>query len=88
MSSNPKRERDPLRTGVFGFVLVICVVLIAFGYANLPFWPQGKTYDAYFSDAGGISPGKEVFTMTLRWRSVFMVSASTSRMASLMSVAT
>jgi phospholipid/cholesterol/gamma-HCH transport system substrate-binding protein len=61
LPSNAKRERDPLRTGVFGVVMVICVVLIAFGYANLPFWPQGKTYDAYFSDAGGISPGNAVY---------------------------
>lgn len=51
-----KHERDPLRTGIFGLVLVICVVLIAFGYSGLPFWPQGKTYDAYFTDAGGIHP--------------------------------
>jgi len=56
-----KRERDPLRTGVFGVVLVVCVVLLAFGYANLPFWPQGNVYDAYFTDAGGISPGNAVY---------------------------
>jgi phospholipid/cholesterol/gamma-HCH transport system substrate-binding protein len=61
LSSNPKRERDPLRTGIFGVVLVVCVVLIAFGYAGLPFWPQGKTYDAYFTDAGGITPGNVVY---------------------------
>jgi phospholipid/cholesterol/gamma-HCH transport system substrate-binding protein len=60
-SSNAKRERDPLRTGVFGVVLVVCVVLLAFGYSNLPFWPQGRVYDAYFSDAGGISPGNSVY---------------------------
>ena len=57
MPSNAKRARDPLRTGIFGVVLVVCVVLIAFGYAALPFFPQGKIYDAYFSDAGGINPG-------------------------------
>ena len=61
MSSDPKRERDPLRTGIFGLVLVVCVVLLAFGYAGLPFWPQGKTYNAYFTDAGGISPGNAVY---------------------------
>lgn len=61
MPSNAKRERDPLRTGVFGVVLVLCVVLLAFGYANLPFYPQGRVYDAYFSDAGGISPGNSVY---------------------------
>jgi phospholipid/cholesterol/gamma-HCH transport system substrate-binding protein len=59
--STPRRERDPLRTGIFGVVLVVCVVLIAFGYAGLPFWPQGKTYDAYFTDAGGIVPGNAVY---------------------------
>src|ERR1700744_5218880 len=61
LSSNAKRERDPLRTGVFGLVLVVCVVLLAFGYAQLPFWPQGKPYDAYFTDAGGITPGNAVY---------------------------
>ena len=61
MSNNPKGYRDPLRTGIFGLVLVICVVLIAFGYAGLPFWPQGQTYTAYFSDAAGITPGNSVY---------------------------
>jgi phospholipid/cholesterol/gamma-HCH transport system substrate-binding protein len=61
LPSNPKRERDPLRTGIFGLVLVVCVVLLAFGYAGLPFWPQGKTYDAYFTDAAGIVPGNPVY---------------------------
>jgi phospholipid/cholesterol/gamma-HCH transport system substrate-binding protein len=61
LPNNPKRERDPLRTGVFGLVLVVCVVLLAFGYASLPFFPQGKVYTAYFSDAGGISPGNAVY---------------------------
>ncbi|OBG30138.1 virulence factor Mce family protein [Mycobacterium sp. 852002-51057_SCH5723018] len=61
MPSDARRERDPLRTGIFGVVLVVCVMLVAFGYAGLPFWPQGKTYDAYFSDAGGINPGNAVY---------------------------
>ncbi|MDM4140076.1 MULTISPECIES: virulence factor Mce family protein [Mycobacterium] len=61
MSSESERVRDPLRTGVFGVVLVVCIVMIAFGYAALPFWPQGKIYDAYFSDAGGINPGNAVY---------------------------
>lgn len=61
MPSNGRRERDPLRTGIFGVVLVVCVMLVAFGYAGLPFWPQGKTYDAYFTDAGGIKPGNTVY---------------------------
>ena len=40
--------------------MVISLVLIAFGYTSLPFWPQGKNYEAYFTDAGGIEPGSDV----------------------------
>jgi phospholipid/cholesterol/gamma-HCH transport system substrate-binding protein len=53
-------ERNPLRTGIIGIFVVIAVVLVSFGYNKLPFWPQGKQYEAYFSDAGGISPGNAV----------------------------
>jgi len=35
-------------------------VLVSFGYTGLPFWPQGKNYEAYFTDAGGITPGNDV----------------------------
>ena len=37
-----------------------CLVLVSFGYTSLPFWPQGKHYEAYFTDAGGIAPGNDV----------------------------
>src|ERR1700754_1188660 len=51
---------NPLRTGIFGIAIVACLVLVSFGYTSLPFWPQGKPYEAYFTDAGGISPGSDV----------------------------
>lgn len=54
------QDRDPLRTGIFGLALVICMVLVAFGYTRLPFWPHGRSYSAYFTDAGGIKPGNDV----------------------------
>jgi len=38
----------------------VCLVLVSFGYTKLPVWPQGKTYNAYFTDAGGIAPGSDV----------------------------
>ncbi len=38
-----------------------CLILVAFGYTNLPFWPQGKTYTGFFADAGGITPGNDVY---------------------------
>jgi len=34
--------------------------MVSFGYTQLPFFPQGKEYDAFFSDAGGITPGNDV----------------------------
>ncbi|MDY6997413.1 MAG: MCE family protein, partial [Actinomycetota bacterium] len=51
---------NPLRTGIFGVVIVTCLVLVSFGYSGLPFLPQGKKYEAYFTDAGGITPGNDV----------------------------
>lgn len=53
-------DSNPLRTGIFGIVLVACLVLVSFGYSSLPFFPQGKSYEAYFTDAGGITPGNDV----------------------------
>ena len=57
---------NPLRTGIFGIALVACLVLVSFGYTQLPFLPQGKPYEAYFTDAGGISPGNDVNVSGIR----------------------
>jgi len=51
---------NPIRTGIFGLAVVVGLVLVSFGYTGLPFWPQGKNYQAYFTDAGGIMPGNDV----------------------------
>ena len=61
-----RQDRDPLRTGIFGATLVLCIVLVAFGYTSLPFWPQGRPYTAYFSDAGGITPGNDVYVSGIK----------------------
>ena len=52
-------EGNPLRTGIFGIAIVAGLVLVSFGYTGLPFWPQGKNYAAFFTDAGGITPGSD-----------------------------
>jgi phospholipid/cholesterol/gamma-HCH transport system substrate-binding protein len=66
-ADRPQRSgRDPLRTGIFGVVLVFCVVLVAFGYTGLPFWPQGRAYTAYFADAGGIDAGDDVYVSGIK----------------------
>ncbi|BBX34241.1 virulence factor Mce family protein [Mycolicibacterium mageritense] len=59
-SLSSSRNSNPLRTGIIGIFVVACLVLVAFGYTSLPFFPQGKQYEAYFSDAGGINPGNDV----------------------------
>ncbi len=50
-----------MRTGLIGIVVVTCVVLVSFGYTNLPFYPQGQSYTGFFADAGGIAPGNDVY---------------------------
>lgn len=49
-----------LRTGIFGIALVVCVALVSASYKSLPFYPQGKPYEAFFIDAGGVTPGRDV----------------------------
>jgi phospholipid/cholesterol/gamma-HCH transport system substrate-binding protein len=49
-----------IRAGIFGIAVIVMVVIVAFGYNTLPFYPQGKSYEAFFADAGGISPGSDV----------------------------
>ncbi len=65
-NSADRRGRDPLRTGIFGVVLVVCIVLVAFGYTKLPFWPQGRSFTAYFADAGGLDPGNDVYVSGIK----------------------
>ena len=60
MPSPSKRPRNATRTGVFGIALVVCLVLVSFGYTKLPFWPHGKRYDAYFTNAAGVMVGNDV----------------------------
>ena len=32
----------------------------------MPFWPQGRAYTAYFADAGGITPGNDVYVSGIK----------------------
>ncbi|BBX21037.1 mammalian cell entry protein [Mycolicibacter terrae] len=49
-----------------GIALVACLLLVSFGYTSLPFFPQGKIYQGYFADAGGIIPGNDVTVSGIR----------------------
>ena len=47
-------ERSPLVIGAVGIAGVLGVVLAALQYDKLPFFNQGRTVSAYFTDAGGL----------------------------------
>lgn len=71
--ASPDRS-NPLRTGILGIFVVACLVLVSFGYTGLPWYPQGRGYDAYFSDAGGISLGNDVAVSGIKVGTVTSVS--------------
>src|SRR6478735_42761 len=71
--ASPDRS-NPLRTGILGIFVVACLVLVSFGYTGLPWYPQGRGYEAYFSDAGGISPGNDVAVSGIKVGKVTSVS--------------
>lgn len=53
-------ERSPLVIGLVGVTVVAAIVTGALQYQKLPFLNQGKTYSAYFADAGGLFTGAGV----------------------------
>lgn len=69
-----RRDGNPLRTGVFGIFLIASLMLVSAGYTSLPFWPQGKRYEAIFADAGGITPGSDVAVAGIKVGKVGQVS--------------
>jgi phospholipid/cholesterol/gamma-HCH transport system substrate-binding protein len=47
-------ERNPIIVGAVGVGLTALAVFIALQFNNLPFVNQGKSYSAYFAEAGGL----------------------------------
>ncbi len=60
MQNDSEQRRNTLRTGIFGIILVICLIITSYGYTTLPFWPQPNAYIAYFANAASIAPGDSV----------------------------
>ncbi|BBZ32195.1 MCE family protein [Mycolicibacterium confluentis] len=56
----PFAERNPLVIGTIGIVGLLAIILTALNYQKLPFFSPGKTYSAYFDDAGGLVDGAAV----------------------------
>lgn len=53
-------ERNPLTIGAIGLGITFTVMLLALNYDKLPFFHTGRTYSAYFAEAGGLVPGSAV----------------------------
>ena len=53
-------ERNPLIIGAIGLAATAGLVLAALNYDKLPFFSSGKTYSAYFAEAGGLKSNADV----------------------------
>ncbi|OBI35192.1 mammalian cell entry protein [Mycobacterium sp. E1386] len=56
----PFSERNPLLIGAVGLGAVLVLMLLSVNYQKLPFFNTGRTYSAYFAEAGGLLPGDHV----------------------------
>jgi phospholipid/cholesterol/gamma-HCH transport system substrate-binding protein len=62
----PFAERNPFVIGLIGIVGVLALVFAALNYQKIPFFGQGKSYSAYFAEAGGLASNAEVQVNGLR----------------------
>jgi phospholipid/cholesterol/gamma-HCH transport system substrate-binding protein len=53
-------ERSPVIVGAVGLAAVAAVAVAATEYDKVPFFATGKTYSAYFADAGALRAGADV----------------------------
>lgn len=58
--SIPFRERNPVRIGVVGLLVIALLLVLAFNAASLPLIGGGTAYSAAFSEAGGLRDGDDV----------------------------
>ena len=67
-------ERNPLLLGTIGVAVTAAVVVGALQYKELPFIKSGKSYAAYFAEAGGLTSGAAVQVSGMRVGQVSSVS--------------
>ncbi|WP_099024074.1 MCE family protein [Mycolicibacterium palauense] len=67
-------ERNPFVIGLIGIIGTTAIVLAALNYQKLPFFNQGKTYSAYFAEAGGLAGNAQVQVSGLRAGQVTSIS--------------
>ncbi|OAK56218.1 MCE family protein [Rhodococcoides kyotonense] len=60
MATTIRKEKDPLRLGVVGTIVLAVVLILGFTYESIPFIGGSSDYHAQFADASGLSVGSEV----------------------------
>lgn len=60
MKSTTPQERDPLRLGIIGTVVLVLLLVLGFTYQSIPFIGGSTGYHAQFADASGLLDGSEV----------------------------
>lgn len=53
-------ERNPFIIGLIGIVSLTAIIVAALNYNKLPFLNQGRSYTAYFAEAGGLTDDASV----------------------------
>jgi phospholipid/cholesterol/gamma-HCH transport system substrate-binding protein len=56
----PFGERNLFVIGLIGIIALTALIVTALNYQKLPFFSPGKTYSAYFDEAGGMAGNAEV----------------------------
>jgi phospholipid/cholesterol/gamma-HCH transport system substrate-binding protein len=56
----PFSERNPLVVGSVGLGVIASAVLVSLNYDKLPLVSHGRSYSAYFAEAGGLDAGNAV----------------------------
>ncbi len=60
MKAAAHHDRDPLRLGIVGTVVLVLVLIVGFTYESIPFLRVSSTFNAQFADASGLLDGSEV----------------------------
>lgn len=58
--TRPPRDRNTLRLGITGILVIALLLVLAFNAASLPLIGGGDEYSAAFSEAGGLRDGDDV----------------------------
>lgn len=75
----PFQERNLVAIGAVGVALIGAIMLGALNYSKLPFLSSGRSYSAYFAQAGGLTNGAAVQVSGLRAGEVDSISLDGAR---------